>query len=117
MAATWLTRRGSWVGRSPRYGLGCSSASAHICWFIAVDFEDGSLGHLDLQIPVRGDFQEGFQILRRAWQRDGRVYLPWFHKSSDVECFSARDRQFHRVLGEDASHLQAADRGLRGDDS
>src|SRR4029077_4129795 len=32
----------------------------------------------------------------------GRVYLPWFHKSSDVECFSARDGQFHRVLGEDA---------------
>ena len=32
----------------------------------------------------------------------GRVHLPWFHKSSDVECFSARDRQFHRILGEDA---------------
>ena len=32
----------------------------------------------------------------------GRVHLPWFHKSSDVECFSTKDRQFHRVLGEDA---------------
>ena len=30
------------------------------------------------------------------------MHLPWFHKSSDVECFSTRDRQFHRVLGEDA---------------
>ena len=28
--------------------------------------------------------------------------LPWFHKSSEVECFSARDRQYRRVLGEDA---------------
>jgi predicted dehydrogenase len=72
------------------------------CWFIAVDFADGSLGHLDLQIPVRGDFQEGFQIQGEQGSVSGRVYLPWFHKSSDVECFSTRDRQFHRVLGEDA---------------
>jgi predicted dehydrogenase len=72
------------------------------CWFVAVDFADGSLGHLDLQIPVRGDFQEGFQVFGEHGSVSGRVYLPWFHKSSDVECFSTRDRQFHRVLGEDA---------------
>jgi len=72
------------------------------CWFIGVDFADGSLGHLDLQIPVRGDFQEGFQVYGEQGSVSGRVYLPWFHKSSDVECFSTRDRQFHRILGEDA---------------
>jgi predicted dehydrogenase len=72
------------------------------CWFIAVDFADGSLGHLDLQIPVRGDFQEGFQVHGEHGSVSGRVHLPWFHKSSDVECFATRDRQFHRVLGEDA---------------
>ena len=72
------------------------------CWFIAVDFEDGSLGHLDLQIPIKGDFQEGFQVFGENGSVSGRVHLPWFHKSSDVECFRASDRQFHRVLGEDA---------------
>ena len=72
------------------------------CWFIAVDYEDGSLGHLDLQIPVRGDFQEGFQVFGEYGSVSGRVHLPWFHKSSEVECFSTRDRQYHRVLGEDA---------------
>ena len=72
------------------------------CWFIAADFADGSLGHFDLQIPVRGDFQEGFQVQGEHGSVTGRVHLPWFHKSSDVECFSARDRQFHRILGEDA---------------
>jgi predicted dehydrogenase len=72
------------------------------CWSIAVDYEDGSLGHLDLQVPVRGDFQEGFQVYGEHGSVTGRVYLPWFHKSSDVECFSTRDRQYHRVLGEDA---------------
>jgi predicted dehydrogenase len=76
--------------------------AASYCWFIAVDYDDGSLGHLDLQIPIRGDFQEGFQVFGEHGSISGRVYLPWFHKSSDVECFRARDRQFHRVLGEDA---------------
>ena len=76
--------------------------STAYCWFIAVDFADGSLGHLDLQIPVRGDFQEGFQVQGENGSVTGHVYLPWFHKSSEVECFSTRDRQFRRVLGEDA---------------
>ncbi len=72
------------------------------CWFVGVDFADGSLGHLDLTIAVRGDFEEGFQIYGENGSVKGKVYLPWFHKSSDVECFSVRDRQFHRPLGEDA---------------
>lgn len=72
------------------------------CWFISLGFADGSLGHVDLHIPVRGDFQEGFQIFGENGSISGRVRLPWFHKSSDVECFSTKDRQFRRVLGEDA---------------
>jgi predicted dehydrogenase len=70
-------------------------------WFVDVDFESGALGHLDLSIPIQGDFQEGFQIWGERGSVIGRVHLPWFHKASDVECFSARDRQFHRPLGED----------------
>ena len=67
-----------------------------------MDFADGSLGHLDLTIAVRGDFEEGFQIYGEHGSVKGKVYLPWFHKSSDVECFSAKDGQFRRPLGEDA---------------
>jgi predicted dehydrogenase len=73
-----------------------------LCWFIDVDFADGALGHLDLHIPVRGDFEEGFELQGERGSITGRVFLPWFHKSSEVECFSARDRQYRRVLGEDA---------------
>jgi predicted dehydrogenase len=72
------------------------------CWFVAVDFEDGTLGHLNLQVPVRGDFQEGFRVQGEFGSVSGRVPLPWYHKSSEVECFSTVDRQYHRVLGEDA---------------
>jgi len=72
------------------------------CWFISVDFADGSLGHLDLTIAVRGDFEEGFHIYGEQGSVIGKVFLPWFHKPSQVECFSVKDRQFHRPLGEDA---------------
>jgi predicted dehydrogenase len=71
------------------------------CWFVAVDFADGSLGHLDLTIAVRGDFEEGFQVYGEHGSVKGLVYLPWYHKASVVECFSSKDRQFHRPLGED----------------
>jgi predicted dehydrogenase len=72
------------------------------CWFVSVDFADGSFGHLDLTIAVRGDFEEGFQIYGENGSVAGKVFLPWFHKASQVECFSVRDRQFRRPLGEDA---------------
>jgi predicted dehydrogenase len=72
------------------------------CWFASIDFADGSFGHLDLTIAVRGDFEEGFQIYGENGSVKGKVYLPWFHKAADVECFSVKDRQFHRPLGEDA---------------
>jgi len=61
-----------------------------------------ALAHIELTIPVRGDFEEGFRIYGEHGSIQGKVFLPWFHKSSDVECFSIKDRQFHRPLGEDA---------------
>jgi predicted dehydrogenase len=72
------------------------------CWFVEAEFANGALGHLDLTIPVRGDFEEGFKVYGEHGSVNGRVHLPWFHKASDVECFSVKDRQYHRPLGEDA---------------
>src|SRR5207249_8759859 len=61
-----------------------------------------ALAHLELTIPIRGDFEEGFRIYGEHGSIQGKVFLPWFHKSSLVECFSAKDAQYHRPLGEDA---------------
>ena len=72
------------------------------CWFIEVEFANGALGHLDLTIPIRGDFEEGFQVHGEHGSVKGHVYLPWYHKSSVVECFSEKDRIYRRPLGEDA---------------
>jgi predicted dehydrogenase len=72
------------------------------CWYVDVEFAGGVLGHLDLTIPVRGDFEEGFQVQGEHGSVKGQVFLPWYHKASLVEGFSARERQYRRPLGEDA---------------
>jgi predicted dehydrogenase len=72
------------------------------CWFADVDLADGSIGHLDLTVTVRGDFEEGFRVYGENGSVKGRLHLPWYHKSGDVECFSIKDDVFRRPLGQDA---------------
>ncbi len=72
------------------------------CWFVDTELEEGRLGHLELTIPVRGDMEEGFHIWGEFGSAQGRSYLPWYHKSSEVECFSSRDEVYRRPLGADA---------------
>ena len=72
------------------------------CWFIDVAFVDGGLGHLELIVAVRGDWEEGFTLFGERGSIKGKVFLPWFHKASEVECFSSADGQYRRVLGADA---------------
>ena len=72
------------------------------CWFVSVEFTHGAVGHLDLTVAVRMDFHEGFQIYGEHGSVVGKTYLPWYLRSSDVECFSTKDRVYRRPLGEDA---------------
>lgn len=72
------------------------------CWFAAVDFAGGAVGHLDLTITVRGDFEEGFRIYGEKGSAVGHIHLPWYHKASEVECFSIEDDLYRRPLGQDA---------------
>jgi predicted dehydrogenase len=72
------------------------------CWFVGVAFADGSIGHLDLTMSVQMDWHEGFHIYGERGSVVAKSFLPWYHRASEVECFSARDRQYHRPLGEDA---------------
>ncbi|MES3034881.1 MAG: Gfo/Idh/MocA family oxidoreductase [Gemmatimonadota bacterium] len=72
------------------------------CWFVATEFADGSNGHLDLTVAVQMDWHEGFQVYGTEGSVLAKTFLPWFFRASEVECFSARDRTYHRPLGEDA---------------
>jgi predicted dehydrogenase len=72
------------------------------CWFVSVEFASGALGHLDLTLSVQMDWHEGFQIYGEHGSVVAKGFLPWYHRASEVECFSSKDRRFHRPLGEDA---------------
>ncbi len=72
------------------------------CWFVATEFADGSVGHLDLTMAVRMDWHEGFQVYGEYGSVVGKTFNPWYLRSSEVECFSVRDGQYHRLLGADA---------------
>jgi predicted dehydrogenase len=71
-------------------------------WFITVEYADGSVGYLELVITVRGDWEEGFTVYGEHGSVRGKTFLPWFHKASEVECFSVKDGLYRRPLGADA---------------
>lgn len=71
------------------------------CWFVATEFANGSVGHLDLTVAVRMAWHEGFQVYGEYGSVIGKTYNPWYLRSSEVACFSARDEQYHRPLGAD----------------
>jgi predicted dehydrogenase len=71
------------------------------CWFVDVEFANGTLGHLDLTVAVRMDWHEGFQIYGAQGSILGKTYNPWYYKSSDVDIFHESDGTTRRVLGAD----------------
>lgn len=71
------------------------------CWFVDVEFANGTLGHLDLTVAVRMDWHEGFQIYGEQGSILGKTYNPWYYKSSEVDIFHESDGSTHRVLGAD----------------
>jgi predicted dehydrogenase len=71
------------------------------CWFVDVTHSSGAFGHLDLTVPVRMDWHEGFQIYGQHGSVIGKIYNPWYYKTSDVDIFRERDATTTRVLGAD----------------
>lgn len=71
------------------------------CWFVDVEFANGTLGHLDLTIAVRMDWHEGFQIYGENGSVLGKTYNPWLLKTSDVDIFDEATGATTRVLGPD----------------
>jgi predicted dehydrogenase len=71
------------------------------CWFIDVAFASGALGHLDLTVAVRMDWHEGFQIYGENGSIVGRIFNPWYYRTSEVDIFREATGETTRVLGAD----------------
>ena len=71
------------------------------CFFVDVEFENGTLGHLDLTVSIRGDWSEGFQIYGQHGSASAKIFNPWYYKSSEVDIFHESTGTSTRVLGAD----------------
>ena len=71
------------------------------CWFVDVAFANGVIGHLDLTVPVRMDWHEGFQIYGEHGSILGKTFNPWLFRSSEVDVFHESTGTTTRVLGAD----------------
>ena len=70
-------------------------------WFVDVAFANGCMGHLDLTVAVRDDWQEGLTLYGENGSITAKTYKPWYYKSSDVEIFHEKDATYRRPLGAD----------------
>jgi len=69
---------------------------------VDTEFENGSLGHLDLTVAIRMDWFEGFQIWGEHGSALGKIFNPWCYKSAEVDIFHEKNASTSRVLGADA---------------
>jgi predicted dehydrogenase len=67
-------------------------------WSIEIEFQSGTVGHLELISPRQGDFEEGFRVHGSHGSVNGVAALPWFQRAR-VECF--KDGEYRRLLGAD----------------
>jgi predicted dehydrogenase len=74
-----------------------------LCWMITAEFEGGFVGQLDLTMPVRMGWHEGFQVYAEGGSVLARTHNPWYFRSSEVECFSAKNGAARQVYGADAT--------------
>ena len=72
------------------------------CWFAQLELANGAVGHLDLTIGLQMDWHEGFELYGEGGSVVAKTFMPWYLKSSEVECFSARDRVYRRPLAADS---------------
>ena len=75
-------------------------------WFVDTEFANGANGHLDLTVAVRMDWHEGFHIYGTQGSVMGKIFNPWYFKSSEVQCFSENDRTYHQPLDNKAHFFQ-----------
>ena len=47
-------------------------------WFVSIEFVNGALGHLDLTIPVRMEWHEGFQVYGEKGSVVAKSFNPWY---------------------------------------
>ena len=59
-------------------------------WHCLLEFADGAVGHLELTVYVKRDWHEGFVVHGEHGSAEGRTFLPFFRRPSEVHVFDVR---------------------------
>jgi predicted dehydrogenase len=76
------------------------------CWFVEVEFANGTLGHMDLTVAVRMDWHEGFHMYGERGAILAKTFNPWYYLSSEVDIFDEATASTTRVLGADGQFFR-----------
>lgn len=91
------------------------------CWFVDVEFANGTLGHMDLTVAVRMDWHEGFQMYGEHGAILAKTFNPWYYRSSEVDIFDEETASTTRVLGADGHffkrQVEGFARAARGEET
>ncbi len=91
------------------------------CWFVDVEFENGTLGHMDLTVAVRMDWHEGFQMYGEHGAILAKTFNPWYYRASEVDIFDEATGSSTRVLGADGHffrrQIEGFARAARGEET
>ncbi len=75
-------------------------------WFVDTEFTSGCMGHLHLQVVVQMDWSEGFEVHGEQGDVMGKIYNPWYFKSSEVRCFASGEETYKEPLNHKAHFFQ-----------
>lgn len=59
-------------------------------WHCLLEFSDGAIGHLELTVHVKDDWREGFVVHGEYGSVEGRTFLPFFRRPSEVRVSDVR---------------------------
>lgn len=75
-------------------------------WFIDTKFENGTNGHLDLTVAIKGEWHEGFHIYGTQGTVFGKTFNPWYHLPSEVYAYSEKKKQSVQPIDAKANAYQ-----------
>lgn len=62
-------------------------------WHCLVEFEDGAIGHIELTVHIKSDWNEGFVVHGEYGSVEGRTFFPFFRRPTEVRVFDLRKNE------------------------
>lgn len=75
-------------------------------WHCLMEFADGAVGHLELTVHIKGDWREGFVVHGEHGSVEGRTFLPFFRRPSEVRVTDAHAQEIRMPVAPDSDPFE-----------